>query len=198
MLLGKERADGIEVGVRGDRRFLAGSDQRRLVLDVLERRVVDGAAREDEPHGDRQPDAEHDGQPDGLKEPCAEARHGEVSLYPAPRTVRIESGSPSLRRNCATCTSTVRVPPGYVIPQTMSRSFSRESTIPGCSRKQASRSNSLLVSSIAAPATVTSCESRRRTMSRPVSNASSPRCSKRRRIALIRAANSRGENGFGT
>ncbi len=48
-----------------------------------------------------------------------------------PRTVRIDSGSPSLRRSCATCTSTVRVPPGYVMPHTRSSSFSRESTMPG-------------------------------------------------------------------
>ena len=36
------------------------------------------------------------------------------------------------------------------------------------------------------------------TISRAVSTASSPRCSTRRRIALMRAASSRGENGFGT
>src|SRR5205085_12316204 len=157
----------------GGGRALARGNQRRLVLDVLERCIVDGPPRQHETHRDRKADAEHDREPDGLEEPCAEARHGDVSLYPAPRTVRIESGSPSFRRSCATCTSTVRVPPGYVIPQTRSRSFSRESTIPGCSRKHASRSNSFVVNSICAPETVTSIESRRSTMSLDVSTASS-------------------------
>ena len=45
-------------------------------------------------------------------EEAVAARHAGTSLYPAPRTVRIPSGSPSLRRSCATCMSTVRVPPG--------------------------------------------------------------------------------------
>ena len=38
--------------------------------------------------------------------------HGETALYPAPRTVLIRVGRPSLRRSWPTWTSTVRVPPG--------------------------------------------------------------------------------------
>src|SRR5207248_8813246 len=139
---------------------LALRDQVCLVGDVLQGRLVDGAAREQQSERERQDDAERDDQRDCQEESTTEI-HAATSLYPAPRTVRIDSGSPSLRRSWATCTSTVRVPPGYVIPHTRSSSFSRESTMPGCSRKHASSSNSLLVSSTGAPEIVTSRESRR-------------------------------------
>src|SRR5207302_4535878 len=153
---------------------------------------------EQQAEAESEADAQDDDQRDRLKEACPEASQAATSLYPAPRTVRIPSGSPSLRRSCATCTSTVRVPPGYVIPHTRSSSRSRERTMPGCSRKQARRSNSLLVSSTCVPATVTSWESRRRITSRAARTSSSFRLSERRRIALIRADSSRGENGFAT
>ncbi len=80
--------------------------------DVLERRMVDGPACQEQAEPERQSDTEHHDQPDRLEEPCPEASQAAASLYPAPRTVRIVSGSPSFRRSWATCTSTVRVPPG--------------------------------------------------------------------------------------
>ena len=60
------------------------------------------------------PDGSHDRESDRDELARAERPHGSVgwtALYPAPRTVRIRSGRASLRRSCATWTSTVRVPP---------------------------------------------------------------------------------------
>src|SRR4030081_3143295 len=90
---------------------LADRDQVGLVRDITQCRLVDRSPGQHESDRDCEPDAKRDNQDDRLEEPRAQTRHAAWSLYPAPRTVRMESGSPSLRRNCATCTSTVRVPP---------------------------------------------------------------------------------------
>src|SRR4051812_10365337 len=91
---------------------LRACDQVRLVRQVAQRRAIDRATRQDDSHDDGQRDADRDRQRNRTEQPRAETVHVEVSLYPAPRTVRIVSGSPIFRRNCATWTSTVRVPPG--------------------------------------------------------------------------------------
>ena len=70
--------------------------------------------------------------------------------------------------------------------------------MPGFSIRQPSRSNSFAVSSSPAPSTVTSRASRSSTIESSSSVTFSAVCSERRRIALIRAAISRGENGFVT
>src|SRR5207302_2490475 len=93
--------------------------------------------------------ADHERQGEGERE-CQKRRREQArperfhatALYPAPRKVRIRSGRPSLRRSCATSTSTVRVPPGYSWPQTRSSSRSRDTTTPAFAMKNASRSNS--------------------------------------------------------
>ena len=45
-----------------------------------------------------------------------------------------QAGRPSLRRSCATWTSTVRVPPGYSTPQTRSSKTSRDACPRSCCR----------------------------------------------------------------
>ena len=112
VLLGEDRPHGLQVRERRHRDALPGDDQRRLVGDVLQSRLVDGPPREHQAETERQADAQHDDQQDRLEEPCAKGSQAAMSLYPEPRTVRIVSASPSLRRSCATWTSTVRVPPG--------------------------------------------------------------------------------------
>src|ERR1700730_8918315 len=114
VLLLEVRTEQAQLRERQDRRVdvLARRDQIGLVRDVEQRRLVNCTPCEHETHSDREPDAEADDEHDRQRQPRAEALHAAWSLYPAPRTVRIESGSPSFRRSCATCTSTVRVPPG--------------------------------------------------------------------------------------
>ncbi len=115
VLVREVRPELRQVRERRERALLLADDQRRLVRDVLERRVLDRAARQDQPEPERDRDRERGDRPDRAEQPRAKAGprlHACTSLYPAPRTVRIPAGSPSLRRSCATCTSTVRVPPG--------------------------------------------------------------------------------------
>ena len=93
---------------------LAGGEEIGLVCDAAQRRPLDLAARQQRAEHERQADGEDDDQDDRREQPRSqrvEPDHCRAALYPAPRTVRISSGRPSLRRSCATWTSTVRVPP---------------------------------------------------------------------------------------
>src|SRR5581483_6142720 len=94
------------------------------------------------------------------EETAADAAHQPArgtSLYPTPQTVSIFASAPaSLSRNCFTCTSTVRVSPGYANPQTSSSSLSRVRTMPGWRQNASSSSNSLARSATTASPTRTS------------------------------------------
>ena len=92
---------------------LALDEQVELRRDVAQRVPLDGAPGHDRAEGEREGEREQGDERDRGEEPRAQRReiHGLTALYPDPRKVRIASGRPSLRRSCATWTSTVRVPP---------------------------------------------------------------------------------------
>ena len=93
-------------------------DEVCLVGEVVEVGPLDGSSRQRDPDGEGDADRDHDDDDDREEETSAERReppraHGAATaLYPAPRTVLIRVGRPSLRRSWPTWTSTVRVPPG--------------------------------------------------------------------------------------
>ena len=107
-----------EDGQRRDASLRLLADQIRLEGECTQRRPVDRAPRQHRADRERDPDRQDDDEHDRGEEPRAERVHSRTALYPDPRIVRMSSGRPSLRRSCATCTSTVRVPPAYVIPHT--------------------------------------------------------------------------------
>src|SRR5207248_7860192 len=116
VLLREERAQPAEPrgAEREDGALLLVLDQLRLAVQAVDVRGLDGIASEDDAHGEGDPDRGDHDQPRGDEEPATERRkappkpHGATALYPAPRTVRIRSGRPSLRRSWPTWTSTVR------------------------------------------------------------------------------------------
>ncbi len=96
---------------------LALCDEVGLVREVVEVGALDGSPRQRDPDGERHADRDHDDDDDREEQTSTERRepphaHGATALYPAPRTVLIRVGRPSLRRSWPTWTSTVRVPPG--------------------------------------------------------------------------------------
>ncbi len=83
-------------------------------------------------------------------------RHGASSRKPTPRTVWMYRGaagsSPSFLRSALTWTSSVFVEPNHAGSQTSRTSSSRFTSLPACSRRTRSSSNSFTVSSSASPA----------------------------------------------
>ena len=123
-LLQRQDRHSLLLGVEEDaeaRELLAGrggalllGDQRRLAGEGFERLVARLVSHQD--HGEHQCHADGSDDREGDCDELARAERphglvGWIALYPAPRTVRIRSGRASLRRSCATWTSTVRVPP---------------------------------------------------------------------------------------
>src|SRR5204863_7910671 len=94
---------------------LVRREQVGLVRESAQGRPLGLASRQYRAEGEREADRDDDGEErrrEQARPQRVEPAHGRAAaLYPAPRTVRIRSGRPSLRRSCATCTSTVRVPP---------------------------------------------------------------------------------------
>src|SRR6266850_774244 len=123
---------------------------------------------------------------------------GATSLYPTPHTVSILASAPaSLSRSCFTCTSTVRVSPGYAKPHTSSSKRSRVRTIPGCRQNASRSSNSFARSATARSPTSTWCRAGS-TLTLPTRSTRPPpgMPEARRRIARTRDTSSRGLNGF--
>ena len=127
--------DALRILVVAQRRRHRHQERRAKLLEsyagdlvlVPNEEARDGDRRRDEPD-------EHDGEVGEEEAAAYGADHqpGGTSLYPTPQTVSIFASAPtSLSRSCFTCTSTVRVSPGYAKPQTSSKSLSRVRTMPG-------------------------------------------------------------------